>query len=269
MMLNIKETLAQLEKLGLSSDEAKLYVTLLKQPSNHLRLSRATGIDRAKVYRLVERLEKRSLVARHTDDRGTFLVAADPDVLEIDLASEEQRLTERRNVLNMVLPSLNSLRAMTAPGQAGFNFKTYEGQAGFKQMCWNELKTEDEIITFGHGNIETLVGDLHWADRHRLYQLEARYRTRDLVNPQKAIRSKLANERLYQANLYRAGVIDSEILSFDDQTVIYNNTVSIYHWQEDQKIGIEIISATYAAMMRQLFEHYWQISKEVSLAALS
>ena len=236
MALNIKEILARLEQLGLSNDEARLYIALLKESSNHLRLSRATGIDRAKIYRLIERLEKRSLIARRTDDRGTFLIAADPRLLEIDLVSEERHLRERRNALDTVLPSLNSIQAMPAPDETGFNIKIYEGQAGFKQMCWNELKTDGEIITFGHGNIETLVGDPRWADRHRLFQLEAGYRTRDLVNPQRASRSKLASERLYQANVYRAGVIEPEILNFHDQTVVYNNTVSIYHWQGTQKI---------------------------------
>jgi len=265
----MKEILAQLGQLGLSNEEAKLYVALLKEPSTHLQLSRTTGIDRAKIYRLVERLEKRSLIARRTDDRGTFLVAADPHLLEIDLVSEEQRLRERRDALKATLPTLNAIRTMATSDKASFTIKTYEGQAGFKQMCWNELKTEGEIFTLGHGNIEALVGDPYWADRHRLFQLDAGYRTRDLVNPQRATRSGLASEHLYRANLYRVGVIDPQMLSFADQTVVYNNTVSIFHWQGDQKIGIEIVNTTYAAMMRQFFEHYWQLAHEVSIATLA
>ncbi len=264
MVLNIDELLDQLQRLGLRKDEAAVYVELLKEPGNHLQLSRKTGVDRAKIYRLVEHLEKRGLIARRTDDRGTFLVASDPDLFEAELAGEEYRLSDRRNTLGTVLPTLHTIQTLTAAGEGDFSLKTYDGQAGFKQMCWHELKTKGEIITFGHGNIETLVNDLGWAAKHRTFQVAARYHTRDLVNPDKAIRSKLASERLYEARLYRAGVITPEVLRFDDQMVVYNNTVAIYHWQDAHKAGLEIISATFANTMRQLFEHYWKLTKEIS-----
>jgi hypothetical protein len=268
IMLNRADITARLQTIGLSNDEAKIYLELLKKPHNHLQLSRVTGIDRAKIYRMVERLEKRSLITRYVDDLGTFLMAADPSTLEVELLNEEQKLAARQEAYRGLLPDLQALQAMTAPGLSPFQLRTYEGQSGFKQMCWHELKTVGEIITFGHGNIETLVDDSRWATKHRLLQVEARYHTRDIVNEDKVNRSKLANEKLYDAGLYSAAAIPAEILRFDDQTVVYNDTVSIYHWQEGHRVGVEIVSATYAAMARQMFELYWKIAKKISIDAL-
>ena len=263
-MLTNRELLVRLRVLGLSPDGAKLYLELLKGPRTHLELSRGTGIDRAKIYRVAEQLENRSLLTHMTDDRGTFLAASDPSNLEVDLISKEQSLEQQRKALQTVLPSLTGLQL---PASSTFSFKTYSGLAGIRQMCWNELKTKDEIIVFGHGNIEALTDDRRWAAKHRSHQLDARYHNRDLVNEDNASRSTLANERLYEANLYRAGILPKSVLQFEEghQTVVYNDTVEIFHWQEDQRVGIEIISSTYATMMRQLFDHYWTMASELSL----
>jgi DNA-binding MarR family transcriptional regulator len=261
--MSSKDLVAQLRILGLTTEEARCYLELLKEPSTHLRLSRALDIDRAKIYRLVEQLEKRSLVARRTDDRGTFLVATDASTLEVELADQEQRLQRRRTVLREISPQLASIQTMAQLRNSGFNFKAYDGQAGLKQMCWHELKTKGEILTLGHGNIEILTADDRWAEKHRIHQVNAGYYTRDLVNEDKLDWDKLASKTLYEADLYDVRVISSDILCFDNQTVVYNDTVAVFHWQQDKKVGMEIISLTYANMMRQLFEHYWSMAKEV------
>jgi sugar-specific transcriptional regulator TrmB len=77
---------------GLTHDEAVVYVELLRAPNTHLQLSRNTSIARTKIYRLVESLERRSLVARRTDERGTYLIASDPATLQIDIALREAEL---------------------------------------------------------------------------------------------------------------------------------------------------------------------------------
>lgn len=261
-MLTNKELLVRLRVMGLQLDEAKFYLELLKQPRTHLQISRATGIERARIYRIAERLEKRGLLTRITDDRGTFLVAADPSALEINLIEKEQQLKKQRAVLQTLVPSLSELQGLAT--SSSFSIKTYEGQSGFKQMCWNELKTRGEIVTFGHGNIETLTNDRHWTARHRMHQVDARYRTRDLVNQDNTDRAVLASEDLYQAKLYRAGVLPLDVLSFtaSSQTVVYNDVVEIFHYEDEKRVGVEIVNLSYANMMRQLFENYWHISQE-------
>jgi hypothetical protein len=52
-------------------------------------------------------------------------------------------------------------------------------------------------------------------------------------------------------------------LNIEQQIAIYNDTVSVYHWRDDQKVGSETINKAYADTMRQMFESYWVISKEL------
>lgn len=245
----------QLKILGLSSAEAGIYLSLLRSPSSHLRLSRELGIARTKVYRLVEQLEKRSLVVRRTDDRGTFLIAADPATLEVELVTQEQTLQRRRNALRQALPDLESLRA----GDARlFEIRTYEGIEGLKQMCWHELRAKDELLVLGGQTIEDLIDDHRWAEKHRDLTVEARYHIREILNPEVALPAFTDNPDFMQRYEHRQ--LPQSILNAYEQIAIYNDTVSVYHWREQQKVGVEIISKSYANTMRQIFEHYWAMA---------
>lgn len=261
-MLNSKDTiLEQLRTLGLSREEAKVYVELLKEPNTHLRLAHATGINRTKIYRLADMLEKRSLVAKRTDDRGTFLVAADPSTLEVQLVTQEEQLKQRREAFTVLLPALESLQK----GEASqFVVRTYEGEEGFKQMLWHELKTKGENLIFGSGTIDDLVGDERWAEKHRAISVQTNYRIRELLNPGTKSPTFTLNKDFVE-RLYRHRIIGTDALRLDNQTAVYNDTVAVYHWRQQQKVGVEIISETYARMMRDVFEHFWAIAKDKPL----
>lgn len=255
-MLNNKDTTLQyLKALNLTGDEAKMYLALLKAPTSHLEVSRATGINRTKVYRLADQLEKRSLITTRTDDRGTFLVAADPATLEVDLVTQEEKLKNQRAIFDQLLPTLNSIQT----DAVSFAVQTYEGVEGFKQMLWHELKTKSEILIFGNGAIQDLVGSQRWAEKHRAMTVKADYKVRELLNPG-AKPSVFTQNREFMDNNYRERFLEPEKLLMKHQVTIYNDTVATYCWRDDQKVGIEVINNANAQMMRQMFEHYWKLA---------
>jgi sugar-specific transcriptional regulator TrmB len=248
--------LSILRDLNLDSNEAAIYLELLHEPNTHLRLSRSTGIARTKIYRIVEKLEKRSLVSKRVDDRGLLLVASDPSSLEVELIAEEEKLKKQRMLLREVIPTLANIQTKD---HKLFAVRTYEGREGLMQMCWHELKTKEELLAFGWGRIEDYMTDHQWAERHRARQVEAGYRTRELINT-KDSPSTFSTNQEFMAKLYSYRQLPEHLVVPDNQTTIYNDTVAIYHWRQDQKVGVEIISAAYANMMRQIFEHYWRLS---------
>lgn len=257
-MNNTDNILVKLRKLGLSLDEAKVYVELLREPSTHLRLSHTTGINRTKVYRLISELEKKSLVSKRTDDRGTFLTASDPSALEVRLVSQEEKVKQQRNTFTQLLPSL---KALTSDAKRAFVVQTDEGIEGLKQMVWHELKAIGEMLTFGGQTIEDIIQDHRWSEKHRALTVEAGYTLREIMNPD-IDKSTFTNNQEFMKNHYRYRMLPSSVIHFNEQIVIYNDTVAIYHWREDKKVGAEIISKTYANMMRSIFEYYWQIAEE-------
>lgn len=256
MLTNPNDTIAQLEALKLTRDEARVYLELLQEPSTHLQISNVTGINRTKIYRIVTELERQSLVARRTDDRGTFLVASDPSVLEVRLIQQEEDVRAQRRTLQQLAPILSQLQNNDS---RAFVVRAYEGQGGIKQMLWHELKAKQELLFMGEGTIEEMIKNSQWTRRFREHQLAAPYITRAIVNFDytTTILSKLITTK----NNYAYRIIPPDLVTFNCQTTVYNDTVSIIHWKYDQQVGVEIISPKYAEMMRQIFESYWALGR--------
>lgn len=221
-------------------------------PNTHLQLARATGINRTKVYRLIEQLEQRGLVSRRTDDRGTFLIAHDPEVLEANLIAEEERIKHRRQLLSRLTPELQAVRYdATNP----FAIHTYEGVEGLKQMAWHELKTKGELLVFGNSTFEDIVGDHRWSEKLREKVVAKGYKTREIFNdPNK--RPDFTRMQEYM-NLYDARRIPEVALPVATPMVIYNDTVAIYQFTDGKRVGVEIINTGFAHTMRSIFESYW------------
>jgi sugar-specific transcriptional regulator TrmB len=256
MMNNKNNVLQRLRTLNFDQEEATLYLELLKGASTHLKLARTTGINRTKVYRLVERLERRSLVSVRTDDRGTFVVASDPATLEVELITQEAKLYTQRIAFQNLLPALELVKRQDA---SNFIVNTYEGEEGFKQMLWHELKTKEEMLIFGSGTVKDLVAQPRWTKRLHELTIEAGFLIREILNPQ--AEEPFSLDKQYM-DRFRHRLISPGVLSLTSQIVIYNNTVSAYHWRQGQKVGIEIVNEAYADMQRQIFNHYWALTGE-------
>jgi sugar-specific transcriptional regulator TrmB len=255
MLNNTISLLHKLHELELGDAEARLYVELLKGPNTHLRLSQATGINRTKVYRLIEQLERRSLVTRRADDRGTFLVASDTSTLEIELLARENKLKLQRASLNEVIPLLASLRADEVNT---FAVLTYEGVEGIKQMQWHELKTKGELLVLGNVTVEQLVDSHGWAEKFRALTAEMGYATREIINAPYENPNFTHHQEFLK--LYTSRTISREKLPIETPMVIYNDTVATYTPWGQKKVGVEIISTAFANTMRHVFEHYWSLS---------
>lgn len=255
-MTNNNDILLQrLASLNLNRDEARIYLELLKAPSTHLKLARATGINRSKVYRLADQLEKRSLVSTRSDDRGSFLIASDPATLEVELVTEEENVKQKRQAFENLLPVLNLVKGQDS---SSFIVHTYEGEEGFKQMLWHELKTRDEILMFGRANLSDLINNERWISQHQERMAQSQYKkysARILVNTEEEGKSFTSPTK------YSYRIIPPDRLLMENQLATYNDTISVYHWREQQKVGVEVINKTLAHTVRQMFSHYWELAQ--------
>lgn len=245
-----------LAALGLGTEEAKVYLELLRKPNTHAQLSHATGINRTNIYRLVKELEKKSLITRRTDDQGKFVVANDPTQLEVKLITHEEQVLHQRSTFDTILPTLTAIKT---GGVNDFMVHTYEGVEGFKQMLWNELKTKGDVLIMGYGSIEDLVPSRRWVENYRQRVVEAGYHIYELANLGNTPENFTENTT-YKEKTYEKRLIDRSLLPINQQTLIYNDTITTYGMQNGKRVGVEIICKTYAETLKVVFHHYWQLA---------
>ena len=159
-----------------------------------------------------------------------------------------------------ILPVLQDLRADDLPNPHDFVVNTYEGVEGFKQMLWNELKAKKEVLIFGSGTIESLVESKRWAEKHRERTLEAGYTIREILNPD-GKPDDFTKNQIFIKKVYNKRLVSPKIIPLTHQTVIYNNSVATYCWQDGQKVGYEVVNKQNADMQRAIFESFWKLAK--------
>jgi sugar-specific transcriptional regulator TrmB len=260
MLNNMNKTIEDLTTLGLNRAEAQVYMALLKQPDTHLGLARKTGVNRTKVYRIVDELAKQSLVTEVTDDAGTRLIANDPRTLEVNLISREEKVRHQRDIFCEMLPGLEKLRS---GAQRPFDFEvlTYEGEQGIKQMLWHETKTRGEAVMFASSAIEDLVEERRWNEKHRQKTVDSGYTIRELSNRRDHVKPYTFTDVEGFYDIYEQRFISRDQLDIQHAIVTYNDTVSLYCVFGKHRVGVEVNNRLYANMMRQMFENYWAMSE--------
>jgi endonuclease YncB( thermonuclease family) len=57
--------------------------------------------------------------------------------------------------------------------------------------------------------------------------------------------------------------VPEESLPVATPMVIYNNTVAIYQFTGEKRVGVEIVNEGFARTMRSIFELYWQSAEKI------
>jgi hypothetical protein len=126
-------------------------------------------------------------------------------------------------------------------------------------MLWHELKTQGENLMFGRASLSDLISSQRWISQHQERMSQAKYtdqHVRVLINAGE-------DKRIFTlAKNYSYRVLDKDVLLLENQIATYNDTVALYHWRHQQKVGVEIINQALAQTMRQMFTHYWELGRD-------
>lgn len=132
--------LDELKQLGLSENEARVYVAMLELgPSVVVEIARKAGINRPTTYVQIESLNKKGLISTQTKGKKQFFIAESPDKLELLIENELKTIENKKNELNTLLPEL--LNLFNTSGQRP-SVKFFEGREGVLALQKEFLKTD-------------------------------------------------------------------------------------------------------------------------------
>lgn len=244
--------LENLKKLGLTSDQAKIYEILISANLLPARLvAQKSGIGRELSYVVLKQLEGLGLAERLTQGKIILFRARHPRNIKTLL--EEKR--------NLVVEAEASYKEAIAHMVSDFNvsqskpfIRFYEGEEGLQKTYDHILKYAKEVRV-----IRSLYDHEHQNLRKMVTaQLEKQ--------ANKGIRSFVLSPHLphmrpekLSHNLERKitrKVIPKEKFTMPSQVIIYNDTVSITSMKKDMITTI-IESADIAATFRNLFQYMW------------
>ncbi len=245
-----------LRKLGLTEEEAEVYLDLCEHAdSTPLLVARRTGINRTKVYRVIEEMAKDRLVEIGVGAKTTHVSPAPVEQLELKLQQKQRRVAELTQNWRVVQEQLEGLvGAQTSETKV----KYYKGKGGIEQMVWNVLSAKSEIVGYTTRDLSDFVGAKFMGEFAQEF-VRRNLSMRDIYGDEYETNKHVQyswGERVVSR------YVPKKILAIPHQMDIYDETVSCYHWVNEEVFGVEIINPLVAQMQKQLFELAWEKAKK-------
>jgi sugar-specific transcriptional regulator TrmB len=225
-----------LREMGLSENEANVYLALLKNgPSLAGTISRKTGIHRRNVYDITERLIKKGIIGYILKNNRRFFEAVNPEKFLDILKQKESELLEG-------MPMLMDIYSGSHEKQET-NF--YKGVEGLKSVFQDQLDGNKEVLIIGASlsAFEILPFYFKWYDRDRV---QRKIKVKIIASEPLGKKIPLSEIRFLPQKYANPLAIN-----------IYKDKVAIILWKKSP-ISIVIKEKEIADSYRKYFELMWQ-----------
>ena len=236
-----------LEKLGLTTNEIKVYLALLDIGNSMVSMiAKKTRLHRRPVYDSLNRLLEKGLVSYAIRAGKKYFQAANPAKL-LEIAKEREKETQS------ILPDLISKFKLVKPL---ISSEIFEGKEGLKTIMADILKEGKDWLT---------IGSTGKAPKALPFYLEpfARRRVKLKIN-RKVLIADTPEGRSYAKNLQKQGIIRIKFLPREiqnPQTIwIYGNKVVIILASEEYPVMVSIENKNIANSYRDYFNWMWKIN---------
>ena len=245
-------------KLGLEPEIADIYLALHTYgPQAMAALARNSGVERTKIYRLIDELLASGLVEVEAHYKRGVIKAAPIANIRILIAQREQELRSLHDDLDLIEQTL----ARNTLSDPSTRVQFYRGIEGLRQMQWNQLSTSTVLLSIINEPIQHALGKqfaLRWSEAINAADIHMRLletpHFRD-VNAAWFKQHKL--QHLVKKHLIESRVLDPKAFAVEHNTDIWNDTVAYYNWKDGDVYGIEIYNPAIARTQRAFFEMLW------------
>lgn len=255
----IKEFLG---KLGFSEEEVKLYITLTqKGPLTLLEASRASGIERTKIYRMIDDLKEKKLLEEIPQYKRTVIKGAGLQTIELLVKEKE---LENKFLQNNAATFTHAVNVLTKSLPEN-NVIYYRGVEGIRQMTWNMLRCKGLFRTYSCSFWNDILGD-SFVDELNKELLARHFSVHDLYSDQYIeFKNQWMKEKGGKPSgdwhFWHSRYISEKIVKINQNIDIYNNVVSYYYWQGEETFGVEIYNQRIADMQKQIHDVLWKMAK--------
>ncbi len=247
-IIHLMETEA-LEGLGLTKNEAAVYLTLLDLGKSHIsQISEKTRMHRRTIYDCLERLKDRGLVSFVMEGQTRFFTAVNPQKL-MDIAKEKEARIED------VLPNLLE---MAQKSKTKTEVSVHKGKEGLKNIMQDIIKSKTKdwySLTSSGKGIEILP---FYVPQFHEKRIKAGIVLKIMFG--KSNQAKKRAKELKKLKSTEVKYVDTKYV-IPISLWIYNNKVAFMLWESETAILIE--NKETADTFKDYFKVLWGYGKSV------
>ncbi len=244
---------SNLEKIGLSKQEAKVYISTLKLGvAKASQIAHKSNIKREASYYILKTLQEKGFVSEVIKSGVKYYSAVQPKrILEI-IEEEKQQKAE---TIKDILPELESLQkvALSHP-----KIEFYEGEAGLKTAASIMTQKENQTI-FCYVSESILHLTPHFHPLFRMRRKEKNIRLKVITEETPFIIENI--KRKDKEELRETRFNDQIIHGMDVSFYILSEGIIILKANQKEQLGIYIKDSDTAKLQKHIFDTIWKISK--------
>ncbi len=243
--------LSDLVESGFAPKEAKIYLAVLElKEAPILHIAKKSGLNRTAIYSLLDSMQARGfLVASYKGTRKVYS-AQDPAVVKENLKKRVARFTG-------LMPELLSLGETS---EVKPKIRYNEGLEGIKNAYRASLNSKD-------GKLYAFVGVERLFSESRALEFfwEKEFipaRINNKIHGLLVVPDNEEGRKFREASkeaLRDVKLVPASTYNFENEILIYNNTVAILSYSKGEKYALEIESSTIAHTMKMIWQMAWNL----------
>jgi sugar-specific transcriptional regulator TrmB len=248
----------QLQRIGFSDKEAKVYLTLIQlgsQPASTI--AEKSKINRTTCYDIIESLIKKGIVSSNKSEGRTHYQALPPHLLShyLDREKEEvlKSIENKKKWAEALAPQISSLEYK---GTNKPKVVFFEGKKGMRQAYEDTLTSSETIRAFA--NVESMHKTLpnFFPEYYQRRAIEKKISIRAIMPDNEASKDRASKDA---SEKRESALVSKEDYDFSPEVNIYDNKLLIVSWQEEMAVLIE--SEEIAELFKKMYELSWKGAK--------
>ncbi len=257
----------ELEKIGLSKTQAKIYVLLVRHRELRIQeIAKLAHTPRSSVYENLEKLYELGIAEEIVDDSfkrirpyslGIITHGLDEKLLRVKkVVTDLQKLEDNLSAL----PN-NQLSDMTT-------LRYYKNRSGARQIFWNSLKATNLVYVYSDWSRRRYVG-MKFYENFVVESRDRHIKERVLINMSADTLKSIQTYSYPESPISRTRVedirvLDSKRVPIKGDTVMYDNIYAHVYLKNITINGFEIENNHFVNTQRSIFESLWHTAIPVT-----
>jgi len=240
----------EIEKLGLTKIEAKVYITLLRLGSTTTGpLVKKTELHRATVYDVLKRLAEKGLVTHIIKEKTKYFQASNPKQF-LDLIEEQKKeLEEKGEKIKDIIKKLELIQEQAKIKESA---SIFQGKRGIKTIFEDLLNYKEYCAFASEGKFKEILGA--YFEQFQMKKKMRKIKAKILID-------KSLKESDYTKSIYGEIRFLPKAYNYPTATFVYGDKVAIFVFTE-YPAAFLIESSEVAESYKSYFKLLWNKSTD-------
>lgn len=265
-MINITHIQKELEKFGLTENQATIYLLLVQHKQLRIKeIVKLAGIARSSVYESLKGLFELGIAEEVIGENYKLIRPYSIGIIKHGLDEKILHLQKLTTDLGELEKAITISPTQTAAESTSVRY--YKARSGARQLYWNTLKAKDTLYVYSDWGRGRYVGMKYYESfvyESRLRNIKEKVLINASSHAIESIRTfTYPNSTISRTRLEDIRVLDEKHMKIKGDTLIYDNIFAQVYLKNVEINGFEIESNYFVSSQRSIFETLWGMSKPI------